>query len=380
MPRRVLIVPDKFKGTLTAEAAAELIAQGWRQVCPNDTLELLPMSDGGDGFGEVLSRLLPVQVRTTSTLDAAHQPIVAAWWWDPNGRTAIIESALVIGLALLPAAKYHPFHLDTFGLGAVLEAAFEVGAQRCLIGIGGSATNDGGFGMARSLGWQFLNHDHKPIEKWTELTTLQHLISPPRRAFDPQVLVAVDVQNPLLGEQGASRIYGPQKGLRPEDMAHAECCLKRLAEVVECDLQLGVRGEPGTGAAGGLGFGLRSFLGARLQSGFKLFAENAKLDERIRAAQLVLTGEGAIDASTLMGKGVGEIARLAREHGVPCLGLAGTLVESQATEAATNNFTKLYGIVPQLTGLEEAKRDPSIWLPRLAAAAAKAWMQPGMAV
>src|SRR5206468_11929707 len=144
MPLKVLIVPDKFKGTLTARAAADLIARGWGEARPQDSLELLPMSDGGDGFGEVLVRLLKLQERTIATLDAAHAPLQAKWWWDPKTRTAIIESAKIIGLALLPTKKFHPFDLDTFGLGAVLQAAADINARQCLMGIGGSATNDGG--------------------------------------------------------------------------------------------------------------------------------------------------------------------------------------------------------------------------------------------
>jgi glycerate kinase len=375
MPLKVLVVPDKFKGTLTAQAASELIAQGWRDIRPDDTLELLPMSDGGDGFGEVISQLLPSEVKTISTVDASHQTIDAPWWWESGGKTAIIESARVIGLALLPPQKYHPFDLDTFGLGAVIQAALETGAERCLIGIGGSATNDGGFGMARSLGWQFLDSNGKALEKWTDLVSLQRIDPPGKTRACPDVLVAVDVQNPLLGPFGASRIYGPQKGLRAEDMSHAEQCLGRLYEIVHQNLQgqLGETTEPGDGAAGGLGFGLRSFLGARLESGFKLFAQYANLEERIRAAQLVITGEGAIDASTLMGKGVGEIAHLCQQHGVACVGLAGTLLQSDLSGLQGSKFTKVYGIAPHLASAELAKRDASFWLRKLAADAASQW-------
>src|SRR5437867_6385695 len=212
MPLNVLIVTDKFKGTLNAQAAAELIALGWREARPQDRLELLPMSDGGDGFGEVLVRLLKLEERTIATLDAAHTPLQAKWWWDPGTSTAIIESAGIIGLALLPAKKFHPFDLDTFGLGAALQAATDIGARHCLTGIGGSATNDGGFGVARSLGWQFLDEREHLIERWTELDRLNR-VRPPTAAATAAlqkmtVTVAVDVQNPLLGAAGASRIYG----------------------------------------------------------------------------------------------------------------------------------------------------------------------------
>src|SRR5437867_6040331 len=257
MPLNVLIVTDKFKGTLSAQAAAELIALGWRQARPQDSLELLPMSDGGDGFGEVLVRLLKVDERTIATLDAAHRPLQAKWWWDFGTRTAIIESAGIIGLALLPTKKFHPFDLDTFGLGAALQAAADMGARHCLMGIGGSATNDGGFGVARALGWQFLDEHEQSIEQWRRLTSLQRICPPVPQRKLPELLVAVDVQNPLLGPTGASRIYCPQKGIQPEDIAHAEQCLSQLADVVERDLHLDTAAESGTEATAGLGYGLR---------------------------------------------------------------------------------------------------------------------------
>jgi glycerate kinase len=377
MPLNVLIVTDKFKGTRTAQGAADLIARGWREARPQDSLELLPMSDGGDGFGEVLSGLLKVEERTLATLDAAHTPFQAKWWWDPKTRTAIIESARIIGLALLAANRFHPFDLDTFGLGAALQAAADMSARHCLMGIGGSATNDGGFGVARSLGWQFLDEHEQPIQQWRQLTSLQRISPPVPQTKLPELLVAVDVQNPLLGATGASRIYGPQKGLRPEDFAHAEKCLSQLAEVVKRDLHLDAAAEPGTGAAGGLGFGLRCFFNARFESGFDIFARYARLPERIRKTQLVITGEGAIDASTLMGKGVGEIARRCHEAGVPCIGLAGTFRRSELMEQARQQyFTQAFGMSPDLTTPELAMRDARFWLPRLAAEVALKWREP----
>jgi glycerate kinase len=372
MPLDVLIAPDKFKGTLTAPAAASLIAQGWRQARPADTLHLLPMSDGGDGFGAVLAPLLKAECRRCVTVDAAHRPHEAPWWWDAERRTALIESALVIGLALLPPGRFHPFELDTSGLGGLLQAASKAGAWRILIGIGGSATNDAGFGLARSLGWTFLKADGTAISRWTDLGQLAHL-EPASEPLQPtETLVAVDVQNPLLGPTGASRIYGPQKGLRPEELPLAEACLERLAQVVHRDLGVNAAIEPGAGAAGGLGFALRCFLGAQLESGFNLFSRYSQLEERIKAADLVVTGEGAIDPSTLMGKGVGELARLCRKQGVPCLGLAGAL-GAEFGPGADSPFVRVYGMAPHLTSVEEAKAEPTVWLPRLAAYAARDW-------
>jgi glycerate 2-kinase len=373
MSLRVLIVPDKFKGTLTAHQAAEWMARGWRAQRPHDVIELLPMSDGGDGFGEVLSSALGLSEQNCPTQDAARQSIQATWWWDEKTGTAIIESAKVIGLALLPSGKFHPFELDTFGLGAVIDAAEQKGAQRLLMGIGGSATNDGGFGVARARGWKFFTEAGEPILKWNQLDRLARIEPPTERRSWSELTVAVDVQNPLLGPRGASRIYGPQKGLRPEDMRDAERHLERLAQVVQQQLGISAADEPGAGAAGGLGFGLRAFLGARLESGFEIFARCSKLEVRIAAADVVITGEGAIDSSTLMGKGVGEVAALAQKHFKPCLGLAGTLLIESARPETREKFQLLMGMAPHLTDSEQARRSPEHWLPQLAMRAAGEW-------
>ena len=362
MPRRVLIIPDKFKGTLTAATAAEAIARGWRRARPGDSLDLLPMSDGGDGFGEVARALLKAKTQRVRAVDAAHRPSVATWWWEPRTRTAIIESAAVIGLAMLPPRRFHPFQLDTLGLGAVVRAAAKRGARRCLMGLGGSATNDGGFGLARALGWEFLDRKGELIECWTDLRQLERFRAPKRRRWFDALVVASDVQNPLLGRRGATRVYGPQKGLRPRDFALAERCLGRLARVAEQQFGHDFAREPGAGAGGGLGFGLLAFLGAELRPGFELFARQAALERRLRAADLVVTGEGAIDHSTLMGKGVGQIAQRCRGLKVPCIGLAGSVSASPRTAAS---FTQVRALT-ELTTLARAKARPGYWLERLA--------------
>jgi glycerate kinase len=363
----VLIIPDKFKGTLSAGAAADAIAAGWHKARPRDALERLPMGDGGDGFGEVFGKLLRAKRRRVRTVDAAHRPCLARWWWEPETRTAIIESAATIGLAMLPANQFHPFALDSFGLGKVLKAAAEQGARRCFVGIGGSATNDGGFGLARALGWRFLDRAGRPLRWWTELETLASLRPPRRRGWFEELVVAVDVQNPLLGPRGATRVYGPQKGLRPQDFVLAEGRLRRLAQVIRQDLGRDFIRTPGAGAAGGLGFGFRAFLGARLEPGFDLFARQAGLERRLRSTDLVLTGEGAIDDSTLMGKGVGRVAERCRQLGILCLGLAGAV---RLSAVKRRIFAELHSLT-DLAGAAAAKTRPAFWLERLAAAAAQ---------
>lgn len=368
MPLNVLIVPDKFKGTLTALQAAEAIARGWHAVRPQDHVDLLPMSDGGDGFGEIISRLLGAEPASVATVDAAHRPIEAAWGWQAQTQVAVIESARVVGLAMLPPRQFHPYDLDTYGLGAVLHAAAAAGAQRCLVGIGGSATNDGGYGLARALGWQFLTGTNTAIARWTDLGELATVVPPANPIRFEDLTVAVDVQNPLLGPVGCSRVYGPQKGLVEFEVA--DRALGRLAAVMADYSHVDHAVHPGAGAAGGLGFGLLAFAGARLEQGIDIFKRYAKLEDRIRAAQVVVTGEGAIDAQTLMGKGVGEIAALCQTAGVPCLGMAGIVLER---ERALQRFRATYALTPDLTDQESALREPALWLERIAARAAHDW-------
>lgn len=368
MPFTVLIAPDKFKGTLTGQQAAEAIARGWRSARPGDVLELLPMSDGGDGFGEIISQSLGAVAETVKTVDAAHRPLEAQWWWHAPTQTAIIEAARVNGLAQLPRGKYHPFELDTFGLGTVFQAARASGARRCLVGIGGSATNDGGFGLARALGWQFFNDHEETISRWTELHHLAVIRPPKERALFEELAVAVDVQNPLLGPNGCSRIYGPQKGLKEFDLA--ERCLERLVEVMTKELHLDFASEPGAGAAGGLGYGLCGFAGARLEPGFALFTRHTNFEARLKTAQLVLTGEGSIDASTLMGKGVGELADRCRALNIPCVGLAGVV---QQPDQAREKFQATHALTPDFTNAAQAMAEPALWLERLAEKAGREW-------
>ena len=360
MRLKILITPDKFKGTLTAGAAAWAIARSWSRARPQDTLEILPMSDGGDGFGEVMGGLLGAKVQTVKTVDAAHRSCQARWWWEPKTKTAIIESASVIGLAMLPPGKFHPFALNTFGLGAVIRAASARGARRCFIGLGGSATNDGGFGLACALGWKFLDGDEGLIECWTDLHRLAEIRAPKHRRWFDKLIVAVDVQNPLLGARGATRVYGPQKGLQTSELAAAEGNLRKLAQTLAGNFR--TQSRPGEGAAGGLGFGLRAFLGARLEPGFDLFVRFAKLNRRLRPADLVITGEGRLDESTLMGKGVGQVAKRCRKLKIPCVALAGMVAEGDKVQRA---FTQVHALT-EITTLTNAQSQPAFWLERLA--------------
>ncbi len=362
---RVLVVPDKFKGTLTARQAAMAIARGWLQVHPGDAVETLPMADGGEGFGEILGQLLNAQPRTCATIDAAGRGRVAAWWFEPETRTAVVETAEVNGLALFPRGQFHPFELDTFGLGALLREAERAGAKRVYAGVGGSATNDGGFGLARALGYRFRDASGAELRAWTELERLERIDAPVQTLSFDALTVAVDVSNPLLGADGATLVYGPQKGLLISDLPKAEACLARLAEVVRALRGDDLGREASSGAAGGLGFGLRAFCGGAYRSGGEIFATIARLDERVRAADLVLTGEGRFDEQTLMGKGVRVVAEAAAQAYKPCYCLAG--VASVDGERLPWPRFRAFSIVPALADAAEATAHADACLTRLAA-------------
>ena len=365
---RVLIVPDKFKGTLTAQEAAEAIAAGWRQTRPADEINLLPMTDGGDGFGQIIGSLLDAQPQHSNTINAAHDPIEAEWWWSESRQTAIVESAKVIGLAMLPPGKFHPFELDTTGLGQLLRhITSSKDNPALLIGIAGSATNDAGFGLARGLGYQFFDGTNLHIHRWLELDRLFRIKPPEIPVPFRRVTIACDVQNPLMGPEGASRIYGPQKGLRSEDLAIADRCFERFTDIVRKNLGKSSETEAGTGAAGGLGYGLRVFLHGEFKPGFDIFADAARLRERMSAADLIITGEGAVDRQTPMGKGTGAVAHLARITEKRCIALAGFV----SRDLPADTFELAAGIVPSLTSREEAIREPFRWLAALSSEVAR---------
>ncbi len=363
---RVLIIPDKFKGTLAARQAAAAMGRGWKRVRPQDQLDLLPMSDGGDGFGEVMSALLGARERFVRTVDAAHRPLRARWWWEEGSRTAIVDTAGIIGLAMLPPRRFHPFQLDTTGLGRVLAAVARLNPRRCFIGVGGSATNDGGFGLARALGWRFLTREGSELGEWQHLAHCKKILPPGEKLRIGRLTVALDVVNPLLGTRGCTRVYGPQKGLRPEDFPAAEAALRTLSRIAGQVTGTAAALIPGAGAAGGLGFGLMTFLRAQPMPGFSIFAREARLEARIRAADRVITGEGRFDRQSLMGKGVGELLSLCNRWDVPCVVIAGSV---PAGFKPRKSLAGLYAL-DQITSAGKALHEPLVWLSDAAARAA----------
>ncbi len=380
MSLSILIAPEKFKGTLTATQAAQAIARGWKKARPNDHLTLLPISDGGDGFGPILAHLLKAERRVGTSNDPHGSFIEHDWWFCTTTKTAIIESAEIIGLAKLQQdLAPNPMQVDTAGLGLTLTnlnpkvEKNQKTPKHAIVGVGGSATNDGGFGMARELGWHFLDGAGLEIEYWPDLVSLEKITEPnPKEQWVyclDSVTVAVDVQNPLLGPNGCSRVYGPQKGLREENIPEAEAALTQLAEIWESQTGEDAAGLPGAGAAGGLGFGLHCFMGAEIRSGFEIYAKAAGLNTLLKEADVVVTGEGAMDRQSIMGKGVGELAKLARTHSCRCLGLAGMLEDRSALTEKMENCRAL----TDLTSLAAAKKNASQWLEKLSHSTAQSF-------
>ena len=370
MARQILIVPDKFKGSLDATNVARAIADGWSDVWPNDRVEQLPMSDGGDGFGLIFGDALGLSEHSFKGVDAARRDCNVSYWINDSSCDAVFEAALSNGLSLLPKGKFHPFELDTWGIGQLLLKLGEKKVENCLVGIGGSATNDGGFGMASAMGWHFLDMNGQKILKWTGLSGLKSIIKPESHAL-PAITIACDVENPLLGSNGATTVYGPQKGMKEGDFDVADKCLNQLARIVEDNIGIDFSEIPGAGAAGGLGFGMMAFAGAKIRSGFELFAEITNLESKISNSDIVITAEGGIDMQTLMGKGTGQVASMCRDLKKPCIGLAGVLELSQSEKLKNDVFYHLDSIVPNIAPQTDSIADTKKYLKQLTTHLAK---------
>jgi glycerate kinase len=355
---RVLVAPDKFRGTLDARQAAEAVEAGWRRVRPSDDLALLPMADGGEGTLDTLVAAVGGrihQVRATGPLgdrvDAAIGLVETR-----GGSTAVVEMARASGLALLADGRRDPRRTTTFGTGELIRAGLDAGARRILVCIGGSATNDGGAGMAQALGARLLDAGGRDLPQGG--AALDGLATIDLRGLDPRlrattVVGVCDVDNPLTGPTGASATFGPQKGASVEDVRLLDRSLGRLAAVVRRELGVALGDEAGAGAAGGLGFGLLAFCGAHLRPGIEVVMETVGFAERAAAADLVVTGEGALDATSLRGKVVAGVLRTCALAGRPVAVLAGR-VEIEVAEAAA--VVSLVDAVGEATALGDARR------------------------
>ena len=360
---RVLIAPDKFKGSLTAAEAAEALAAGWRDGWPLErplTIECLPLADGGEGTAEAFLNALGGRwVHVIVDGPMVYPTVEARYALVEHGgeRLAVIEMSSASGFLLVPEAERDLLVANTFGTGQLLfHALDESHADRIIVGIGGSATNDGGMGMAAALGWQFFDAEDKSLPSFpVELAALARIQPPYGPASSVPMIVACDVSNPLLGPYGATRVYGPQKGLRGEDEARQlEAALTRLADVAAQTLGRDYRDLPGAGAAGGLGFGLMTFCHAELRPGFELVSDALGLPSAVARADLVLTGEGSLDYQTLHGKTPAGVASLARRSGKRIVAFGGR-VDPESRPALEACFDELVSLRDAEPGLDASQ-------------------------
>jgi glycerate kinase len=326
----VVIAPQSFKGTLSGVAAADAMHNGVRRVLPHATTRLVPMADGGHGTLDALLGAANGTRHTLSVTGPTGEQVVAGWGTIESNEvgTGIVEMAQASGLTLVPEHRRDPMATTTYGTGEVLAAALEAGHRRIIVGVGGSATNDGGAGAAQALGVRLTDaHGDDIAFGAAGLAQLAHASIAARHPGigAAEIIVASDVSNPLTGPDGAAFTYGPQKGAPPEILPLLDAALKQMAEVVERDLGVNLRDVEGMGAAGGLAAGLVAFLGARLVWGAEVIADAVGLDGRLEGADLVITGEGRIDWQTVFHKAPIEVAKRAARRGIAVLGVGGSL-------------------------------------------------------
>ena len=345
---KVVIAPQSFKGSISALDAARAIEEGVLRVVPDAGTVLVPVADGGDGTLETLVDATGGEVRSTTVTGPIGKLVTAGWGALGDGQTAVIEMARTSGLALLSLAERDPLHATTYGLGEVLREALDAGFRSFIVGIGGSATNDGGAGMAQALGVRLLDETGKDLPAGgAALAGLRRvdLSGLDERVMEARFSVACDVSNPLTGPEGASAVYGPQKGATPDLVEQLDAALKNFARVVERDTGTSIDAVRGSGAAGGLGGGMMAFLGGSLRAGVDIVLDHVGLDEKLEGADLVITGEGRIDFQTVYDKAPIGVARRAKRRGIPVLAVCGSLgkgfedVHAEGIDAAVSILT-----------------------------------------
>jgi glycerate kinase len=363
---RIVIAPDKFKGSLSARQVAEHIALGIRDVIPDAQIEIAPVADGGEGTAEVICKARGGEWVTCRAHGPLGNPIEARYVWLSENASAVIEMSEAAGLRALKDGVREVLRANTFGVGEMLLDGAKRGAREIIVGVGGSVTNDGGFGMARALGFRFFTGERE-IENGgpAELIELARIEAPVATGVSPattlksepastsggplqiRIAAACDVKNPLLGENGATHTFGPQKGATPDELEILERALTRLADTVTRELGCDFRNNPGAGAAGGLGFGLMSFCSGELRPGFDVVADAVELEKKIRRADVVITGEGKLDRQTLEGKAPAGVARLARKFGKRVFAVVGRVALDQHMRDAFDGVYELGGSIPQ---------------------------------
>jgi len=356
---KIVIAPDSFKGSLSASEVAQSIENGIKKCDNNLIIEKVPMADGGEGIVESLVSCTRGKIVNIQVKGPLLEKVNAFYGILGDKDTAVIEMASASGLPLLTIEKRNPLLTTTYGTGELILDALDKGCRKFIIGLGGSATNDGGLGMLVSLGVKFLDESGKEIG--VRAKDLKKLYKIDISEMDPRInestfIVACDVDNPLCGSKGASYVFGPQKGATPEMVIELDNYLKRYAEIIKKDLKVEVANVKGAGAAGGMGAGILAFLNGTLQSGINIMIEKTNLEEKIKNADLVITGEGKIDYQTAYGKTPYGVAKLAKKYDVPVIAICGSLGEKFET-LYEGYFDSIYSIMDKPMSLEEAMKN-----------------------
>jgi glycerate kinase len=360
---RYLIAPDKFKGTLSAFEVCEILAEAVRACDPAAEIDLVPIADGGEGTAELVASQLGAQRRSIATVDGLGRPITAEYFVHQN--EAFMDMSAASGLWRIPPRERRPLDSNTFGTGLIVRHLWDLGIKRISIGLGGSATADAGFGLAAAVGYSFLDESGSSVEPLpAHFAAIQRVISPEIGNL-PEVIGLADVETRLLGTEGATYVFGPQKCLQPAEIKSLDQNLARLVDRVEISLGINHAMTLRSGAAGGLGYGILTFLRGKLVSGFAEVAKRLQLAERVLATEVVITGEGKFDRQSLQGKGPFGVAEIARRAKKPTWVIAGTIEDP---EQMAEHFDKVLSVVGGSITLEAALKDPAGTLRRRAAA------------
>jgi glycerate kinase len=352
---KIVVAPDSFKGCMTSEEAGTIIGAAFRAQLAKAEIVVIPMADGGEGTTDAVVRATGGELRSVTVTGPLGEAVTAAYGMLPDGKTAVMEMASASGIELVPAGGLDPMKATTYGTGELMRAAMDAGAREIILGIGGSATVDGGIGMAQALGFRLLTADGSECGRGGEALATIAAIDP-EGAFpalrECRVRVACDVTNPLLGERGAARVFGPQKGATPEIAEELERGLGHLAELWKSHGMIDRVDRPGDGAAGGLGAALRAFCAAEIASGAALVAEITGFDEEIRTADILVTGEGTTDEQTAGGKLCSVLAAKAKVAGAKTVLISGAIRGD--VSAFAGSFDWMYATIDESVSFEEA--------------------------
>jgi glycerate kinase len=347
---KFLIAPDKFKGSIDSISLCSIIRKEILFLYPDAVVDSYPLADGGDGFADIIRYYFNTSEVNVETVDPIGRPIVAAYQMDKNNSMVFIEMASASGLVLLKEHEKDPMRSSSYGTGLMIKHAIQQGAKKILLGIGGSATNDAGMGMASALGYLFIDENQEPLDPCGEnLLYIHEIINPEKNLLEGvEVQVACDVNNPLFGPNGAAYVYASQKGANAQQVELLDNGLRNINDVFKKHTGINIAELPGAGAAGGMGAGASIFLNATLIPGVEYIIESIGLEEKIIQAEHIITGEGGFDEQSLQGKVVGHIAELAKKHGKKISIICGisSITESRSSELGIDRIISIAELAP----------------------------------